>query len=185
MDSKPVTVFDHTHPSYSHPVLTDGPPCFDEHDDIEERRVPKERNIQQIKNFSQKFESLVEKSSRVLFRAKTVFPFDFFPDSVIIDENKVNIIHGMFFLSDEVQSILIHHIKDVIVDSAVFFATLKILPDGYGENWVDVSYLWKNDATRARRIISGLLVGFKEGIDITQVETTNLEKKIEALGAVS
>ncbi len=79
--------------------------------------IPKDRN--EVKTHSEKFETLVGKSTRVLFRAKTVFPFKFFTDYVIIDENKVNLIHTIFFFSIEVQSILIHHIKDVIADTDI------------------------------------------------------------------
>ena len=43
----------------------------------------------------------------------------------------------------------------------------------------------KKDAVRARRLILGLLVGYKEGIDIAKDKTTNFAKKIEALSAVS
>ena len=140
---------------------------------------------QEIKKHSEKFEVLVSKSEKVLLHVKAVFPFDFFPDEVLIDENKVNIIHHMFFYSQEVQSIIIQHIKDVIVDTSLFFATLKILPDGYNENWVSVSYLKRKDALGAKEIIAGLLVGFKEGVDITKVETPNLVQKIQTLGAAT
>lgn len=164
-----------------HPA--DGPPFIDKNQ-LNKRPIV-EKNPKEIKHNSEKFETLVDKSSQVLFRAQTVFPFRFFPDMLIIDENKVNIIHGMFFASEEIQSILIHNIKDVIADTSIIFASLKILPDGFNENWVELHYLWRNDAIRARRIIAGLLVGFKEGIDMTKVETPYMEKKIEALGTVS
>ncbi|HSX40091.1 MAG TPA: hypothetical protein VLF68_00600 [Candidatus Saccharimonadales bacterium] len=160
----------------------DGAPCIEENYPSPPKSPPDQKEISKQ---SQKFETLVGKSNRVLLKISGIFPFDLFPDSIVIDENKVNIIHRYFFFTDEVQSIVIPHIKDVLVDRALLFATLKILPDGFSENWVSVEYLWKEEAVRARRIILGLLVGQKEGIDITKVETQDLEKKIEALGAVN
>ncbi|HSW97429.1 MAG TPA: hypothetical protein VLF89_06400 [Candidatus Saccharimonadales bacterium] len=143
----------------------------------------------EIKVQSEKFEKLIKKSERVLLRIKAVFPFEFFPDSVVIDETKINIIHRIFFWTAEIQSIPIQHIQDVEVDTSVLFATLKILPTGFSvvsmtENWVKVNYLWRRDALRARRIIAGLLIASREGIDLTKVDTVNFVKKIEGLGEV-
>src|SRR5579859_4040624 len=154
------------------------------HTDVFASSVEEAKSIQEN---SQKFEKLVQKSDKVLLKIRAVFPFDFFPDSVVIDESKINIIHKQFFFSSEILSIPIHHIQDIEVDTSIFFATLKILPVGfsvmsYTENWVTVPYLWKRDAIRARRIISGLLIGIKEGIDFGKVDTANFVKKIEKLG---
>src|SRR5579883_2089098 len=86
---------------------------------------------QEIAVQSAKFEKLVHKTDRILLKVKAVFPFEFFPDSLVIDENKVNIIHRIFFWTSEIQSIPISHIQDVEVDTSILFATLKILPTGF------------------------------------------------------
>lgn len=161
----------------------DGPPVLEE--EKKPREIPSYKEVREIDAQSQNFDTLVKKSGRVLLRARAVFPFDFFPDTIVIDESKINIIHGVFFYAHQVQSIIVQHVKDVLVDRSLLFSTLRILPDGFSEEWVTVRYLSNKDAVRARRIILGLLVGYKEGIDITKVETENLEKKIEALGAVN
>ena len=165
-----------------HPTL-DGSPCLEEKGYQPTNPLPSPQDEIHIQ--SDKFETLVNKSTRVLLKINGVFPFDFFPDTLVIDENKVNIIHRMFFYTDEVQSILVHNIKDVLVDRSLFFASLSILPDGYSEQWVSIDCLWKEDATRARRIIFGLIAGHTEGIDLTKVETPDFTKKVEALGAVN
>ncbi|HSW97980.1 MAG TPA: hypothetical protein VLF89_09210 [Candidatus Saccharimonadales bacterium] len=143
-----------------------------------------------IKEQSEKFEKLIKKSDRVLLRIKAVFPFELFPDSVVIDESKINIVHRIFFWTGEIQSIPIQHVQDVEVDTSVLFATLKILPTGFSvvsmtENWVKVNYLWRRDALRARRIIAGLLIASREGIDLTKVDSKDFVKKIEILGKVN
>ncbi|HSW88732.1 MAG TPA: hypothetical protein VLG12_06240 [Candidatus Saccharimonadales bacterium] len=142
-----------------------------------------------IKEQSEKFEKLIQKSDRVLLRIKAVFPFEFFPDSIVIDESKINIVHRIFFWTSEILSIPIQHVQDVEVDTSVLFATLKILPTGFSvvsmtENWVTVNYLWRRDAIRARRIIAGLLIASREGIDLTKVDSKDFVKKIEELGKV-
>lgn len=143
-----------------------------------------------IKEQSEKFEKLIQKSDRVLLRIKSVFPFELFPDTIVIDESKVNIIHRIFFWTAAIQSIPIAHIQDIEVDTSVLFATLKILPSGFSvvsmtENWLKVNYLWRNDALRARRIISGLLIASREGVDLIKVDSINFVKKIEQLGKIN
>ena len=49
----------------------------------------------QLKHTIYRYESKVTKT--VHFSAKSVFPFDLFPDEIRIDENKVDIIHSQFF----------------------------------------------------------------------------------------
>lgn len=161
----------------------DGPPILEKTKDIDDTLSPEQQNEREKHN--RRFNTLVKKSGRVLLRANAIFPFDFFPDTLVIDESKVNIIHRIFFFTDEIQSILVPHIKDVLIDNSLLFSTLLILPDGFSENWVSIEHLWKKDAVRARRIILGLLVGYKEGVDITKVETENFAKKIEALGSIN
>lgn len=142
-------------------------------------------SFRDISAHSKKFHGLVNESVEPLFRAQTVFPFEVFPDRIIIDHHKVTLIHTMFFFSYEIQSIFIHNIKDVITDTSLLFGSLRILPDGYNETWADIKHLWKKDAIKARNIISGLILGYKEGINIRKVETQNLQQQIESLGMVN
>lgn len=172
-------------------VTSDGPPPKSSKEthwvDLEHRDViaHSSEELQTIKQHTREFEKLIHKGDRTLIKIKTVFPFKFFTDTIVVDENKINIIEGIFFFSAKVKSIPIHHIQDVEVESSVFFAAIKILPVGYMEEWMIIRYLWKKEALRARRIISGLLVGHKNGIDFSKVETKNFVAEIEDLGKIS
>lgn len=140
---------------------------------------------QTVKEHSKKFKMLFEKRDKILIKIKTVFPFKLFTDIIIVDENKVDIIEGIFFFSEKIKSIPISNIQDVEVETSIFFAVIKILQVGYMEEWIIIRYLWKNDAKRTRDIISGLLIGNNNGIDFTKVKTKNLAKEIENLGKVN
>ena len=72
-----------------------------------------------------KLDKLVLKSRRVLLEIKAVFPFDFFPDKIKIDENKVDIISSNFFFDKHIASILIEHINTVTLSSGVLFASIS------------------------------------------------------------
>jgi hypothetical protein len=129
-----------------------------------------------------RFNKLVEKSQRVLIELSSVFPFDLFPDTITIDESKLNIIIRVFFFSETVHSIPIKSLKDISVETSIFFGTLKVIPDGYPGQPIIVKFLKKDEAIKARRIIQGLTVASREGIDITQIPNQELKNKIEDLG---
>jgi hypothetical protein len=131
---------------------------------------------------TEKLSELAHMSNDILFKCQTVFPFDFFPDTIVIDKTKVNIVFKMFFWSETVHSIMLKNIKDIQVDSNVFFATLTIIPDVYVGQATSVSYLHKSCALEARRIIQGLMLCYREGLDISDLDTRDIKGKIETVG---
>lgn len=131
---------------------------------------------------TEKLHELAKMSNEVLFKCKTVFPFDFFPDTLIIDKTKVNIIFKMFFWSETVHSILIKNIKDIQVDTNIFFAKMTIVPDMFFGEPTSISYMHKSCALEARRIIQGLMLCYKEGIDISDLDAGDIKNKIETAG---
>jgi hypothetical protein len=134
----------------------------------------------------QKLDNLVLKARRTLLEINTVFPFDFFPDRVRIDENKVDIISYEFFFTKHLISILIKNINSATISTGVFFATLNLevagFVTGYNVKPYPIRYLWKRDAIRARRIILGLIAAEKEKIDLAKVSSKDLIFKIEEIG---
>lgn len=130
-----------------------------------------------------KIKELLKSAGRVLLKATTVFPFDFFPDQITIDECKVNIVFHSFFLSEDIHSIPIDMIRDIEVEAGPFFATLKIVPDGYPGQPLRIRLLKKKDAIRARKIIEGLIVAKRHGIDMTTLDDINLEENAELIGS--
>lgn len=144
--------------------------------------IPTASQVPTLSPDFQKFNSLLRDSNKILFKMSSVFPFDFFPDEITIDEYKVNIIFHEFFLSEDVHSITIDMIKDIEVEAGPLFAILKIVPDGYPGKVVEVKNLKRSDAIRARKIILGLMVMKKQGIDPIKLYGHNFTDKIELLG---
>ncbi len=142
----------------------------------------------ETKNIKQDDQAMLRKiqnltnNSNVLFKATAVFPFDFFPDNLSVDKNKVNIVYKEFFASEDIHSILIKNIKDIEIETSPFFATIKIVPDGYPASPIRITYLKKKEAIKARRIIQGLMTCYKEGIDLAKIKSNSLIQKIEDLG---
>ena len=143
-----------------------------------------EAGREDVEKQEEKFNDLVSRSNTVLFKAKTGRWFDIFPDEVIIDLTKVNIIFRVFFSFSRTQSVFIKNISDVLLDQGFYLATLKIIDQGYVDNTVDIPGLRKHDAVRARKIIQGLVVAAKNDINLAQIDndTKTLVRKIEELG---
>lgn len=132
-----------------------------------------------------KFEAVLGGSKRVLLKTSSIFPFDLFPDEITIDETKVSIVYHEFFFSDEVHSITIDMIKDIDVETGPLFATLKIVPDGYPGRPMELRFLKKKDAIKARQIIQGLIIARKHGIDPTKIQSEDFLEKIELMGTTN
>ena len=136
---------------------------------------------------SVKLEHLMGKSRTPLLQIETVFPFDFFPDTLIVDTTKVHIIIREFFASEEIHSIPIANIVDVYVETGPLFATLRILPQLVFEHQVtEITKLWKTDAVKARDMIQGLIVAIKEDIDVSKLpeeeDVSKLQHELIHLG---
>src|SRR5688572_31543212 len=79
-----------------------------------------------INQEAEKLEQLVEKSSRIIFKFSTIFPFDFFPDDLIISENQLDLVIRDFFFSEHVETVWVKDIQQISVETSILFATLTI-----------------------------------------------------------
>lgn len=142
--------------------------------------VIKEEAKEEVKQ-AQRLDDLVQKSDQTLLSIKAIFPFDFFPDEITVDANKVNVVTN-HFLSKKVHSVFIKDISDVFVHTGILFGSLSIVDLGYIENLITVNYLNKSDALEARKVVQGLIVSLKQNVDLSKVEVSDLKSKIETLG---
>jgi len=137
---------------------------------------------------TKKFEDLIDQSSTVLLRIRSVFPFDFFPDILTVEQTKVNVVSKIFFWSNEFHSFPISEIQDVIVSTNIFFASIRIVAQGFlggVTHPFTTNFLWKKDAIKARRIIMGLKVCKKESIDLGKIKTNHFIEKLEEIGRIN
>lgn len=144
--------------------------------------IDKLKGIKSSKSPEEKIRELAKKSSQILFTAKTVFPFDFFPDTLTINANKIDIVKSSFFASHQTSSIPIRDIANVELQTVPFFATLRIINIRYPMRPKVLRYLKKRDAIRAKNIIDGLLVALSQGADISELEPKKFIEEIEEVG---
>lgn len=136
-------------------------------------------------NHHKKLEEMADGSQRVLMRLSSKKPFDLFPDQLIIDENKVSIIHRELGITDT-HTVFIENISYVTVNTGLLAATLHIT-DSTSERFpvlLSIQWLKKNDAIRARKLIHGLMIAKKVGINFTGFDINMLIHECERLGEV-
>lgn len=141
-------------------------------------KVHKQNNL--IKN---DFKKVIDKSSKIILRISTVFPFKFFPTKITIDQSKVSIINEGFFNSESIRSITIKDIQYVTAETGVLFGALHIRAFGFEDREFFVNYLRAHEVLKARRIIEGLIVCCEEQIDYSDYDLKSLTKFIELIGA--
>ncbi len=135
-----------------------------------------------LRTESQKIDTILAKSEPVLFEASAVFPFDLFPDRLIIHPDKVSLIYHIFFFSEQVFPMFIRDLKNVAVGTNVLFGSLLFELQGFEKNPPKLNYLKVSEAIKARRIITGLIAFNNERIDVTKLSTEELAEKAEEVG---
>lgn len=140
-----------------------------------------EKEIQQA---TEKLDKLLSKSRKIIFRASSFFPLNFFPDEISLDLEKINITTRIFFFTGEIQSMEVADIVDVVIDAGPFFASMTIKSKNTKVEPIMIKYLKKSDAIRARKLIQGIIALKAEGVDLSKIPTTDeIIEKIEKIGA--
>ncbi len=131
-----------------------------------------------------KLDKLLDKSTDILLKIRNIVPI--FTSEMIVDSTKVTVIHRPFFFSERIHSVSVQDISDVYIDTVPFFATIYIVDTGFVDNVVKVRWVWKPNAEKARRIITGLIEAAKKNIDVDTAATKgeSLAKKLEEIGKV-
>ena len=151
--------------------------------------LPSEPNLLEVssaptdtKQEREKLDGLLHRKDQNLLHATAIWPFDLFPNEVLIDSTKVSFIFKNFMFK-ETRAVLIKDISDVVVDATPFFATLTVVDKGLVENSLSIRFLNKEAALSARRIIQGLMAAKHEmNLDFAMLPLDELREKLEQLG---
>jgi hypothetical protein len=139
------------------------------------------QNNEEINNDT--LSGITRESEIIIFKTKTVFPFTIFPDTIIIDLHKINVIKKDFFLTERVNSIQHEDILNVAVATGPLFATLKIYTRFFTGKPISIVYLKKSDALLAKQLIHGLIIAHRKGVSLRDVEIRELLSNLQQLGS--
>lgn len=149
-----------------------------------------EKNVKvQVKkktSLDKEVEKISIETEDMLFEASTVFPFDLFPNKVRIGQKQIMLLYKQFFSTIQVYNLLLTDILTPVVESSIFFATLKLElgPGGFQQDPPPMKFLKKGDAFKARRIIMGLIILNRENIDLTNFSPKEIAEKAEEIGKI-
>jgi hypothetical protein len=137
----------------------------------------------------QKLENIIDRHDIEIMRAKTVFPFDLFPGTLIIDTTKVTVIKKTMFATESIMTCALKDLSDVSVQTALFLGTIyiKYMPQspspGMNEpTEINISCLKRADAMRAKNILRGVLIAAAEKIDLAGLSPEEVVNVIEKFG---
>lgn len=133
---------------------------------------------------AKELDHLADKTNKVIFKISSIFPFSFPPDDIIIQPLKVDIVEREFFASEIIRSFPFDQIIETQVLSGPIFSTLRIIGKGLRSETVEVSYLKKGDAKKAKKIIDGFVLCRSNSVDLTKLDADNLDSRIEELGTI-
>lgn len=133
---------------------------------------------------SKKLDGLVHETDKVVYELRSVFPFQLFPDRVIIDENKITIIRKELFFK-RVFPIDYDDIITVKVDRSLIFASLSFEVKRLSKNPRPINYLWPHEASIAKKYITGILTAKKAGVDFSKLNTVLVKKRLKKIGSGS
>ena len=139
--------------------------------------IKKEKQIQD----SIIVDNLVSKSNRILVSISShAFPVDFFPNTLVIEEERITVITRNF-LSSEIYSVDIRNIANVLINTTFFFSQLVIISKTFEENEIKIKNLRTSEAIFARRIIEGLRTLKNEKINTSAYSTDELISTLKEL----
>ncbi len=135
----------------------------------------------EAKKEAHELEKIANKSSHVIYQVSSVFPFQLFPDRIIIDENKVTIIRKELFFK-RLYSIMYEDLITVRVNRGIIFAALEFEVKRIEVHLRPVTYLNPSKATEAKRYIMGLIEAKKAGLDLSQLNERAIRLKLLEIG---
>ena len=125
----------------------------------------------------------VKLSKEVLATAKTVFPIDPFPDTVVLDRTTLSITKRTFFLSNDTLSIRIEDILNAEVNVGPFLGSLTIASRVLSsKDHFTISNLWRKDAIHLKHMIQGYIIALHNEIDLSHLSKKELIETISELG---
>lgn len=122
------------------------------------------------------------RSHRVLFRARTVFPFEIFPGEIIITENDIHIVTNLFINSSDHTAIPITSVNTCSCSTSMVFGSIGIEMLGDQKVRYKIEHLWRDEAIFTVRMINGLRVCYRKNIDLSIYDTEYVRKQVALLG---
>ena len=146
------------------------------------RLRPVQPEVEGVDSSERELNKITSRSHEIMFKAKTVFPFDLFPDTVVIDREKLTIAERLFFFVGKTISVPVRDILSVEVDTGPFFGQIKLVSRYFFTNPQAIRFLGRSHAIKLQRLLQGYIIAHEREIDCRNIERDHLEKLLLDLG---
>jgi hypothetical protein len=129
---------------------------------------------------------LITKNKNTLLTFRSMRIFDFFPDKLIVDENKVSFIYKDAFGVKSIHSVLVENITYVEAHISFFCGSIVVIDSSNYRHPIElrINNIRKDAALRARKLIQGLVHAKMLQADLSKYTAFDLENNLEELGKV-
>jgi hypothetical protein len=134
------------------------------------------------KKETQKLEKVMNNVQELLLDVNSIFPFMLFPDSLLVDRQKVMLIHRSFFGVSQRINIQVGDLQAIEVDLGPFFGTVSITTKQFSNTVNKIHMLTREDAIQAQRLLQGFVVANKQKLDYSNIEKNKLVAILKKLG---
>lgn len=130
----------------------------------------------------ERLKSLAAGSREVLISVNTVLPVMINPNSLIVDRQKLTIVHRTYLGSTDTISVQMDDINNVEAFIGPFFGEIRIYSKYFINNVQKLAGLWRKDAIAVRRLVQGYMIAHHRGIDCATIEKDQLVTLLTELG---
>jgi hypothetical protein len=128
-----------------------------------------------------KLKKLAKKSNHIIYEVSSVFPFQLFPDKLVIDENKITIVRKEIFFK-RIYSVMFADILTVRVNRGILFAAIEFDVKRMDYHLRPLTYLKPKEASLAKKYIMGLCEAKRENIDLSKLTVEQIRGRLEEIG---
>lgn len=135
---------------------------------------------------SKKLTELASETNDVIYELRSAFPFQLFPDKLVIDTNKITIVRKELFFK-RIVPIAYEDLITVTVNRSIFFASMgfEVKRLNRSQSPRSINFLPPEEATIAKKYITGILTAKKAGIDFSKLTSTQIRKRLKEIGSGS
>ncbi len=152
-------------------------------DKVTQTNRPPNATPAEVEEAKMQLRNAIHGSNEVLFTAKTVFPFTFFPDTVTVDRAKFTLMKRSFFSVAEVMSIRVEDVLNVTANVGPVFGSIHVVSRIMNtDKPYEIKFLWRDDAIALKRILQGYIIAVQKEIDTTPLKTQELADMLKRLG---
>lgn len=130
----------------------------------------------------EKLESITKGSQEILLSVETVLPPMIHPSKLIVDRQKLTIVHRTFWGSTDTVSVQMDDINNVEAFIGPLFGEIRIYSKYFINNVQNLAGLWRKDAVAIRRLVQGYMIAHNKGIDCSRIEKNQLLDLLTELG---